>query len=275
MKLSYRTQKNAQIVATIWDKPLDKPDWYKIVNSGDEGDPEILIYDYIGWPYNDPRDLIESLAGMSPKSVTIRINSPGGDVFDAMAIFNAMESYKGKIITRIESLAASAASIIALAGKEIQAYKNSMYMIHNPWMVALGDQNELRDSANLLEKIAANMIDIYTASSKQGKKKVKTMLDDETWMTAKEAQDLGFVKTIVTGKSVKAEFKYDVFDNVPPSLIIGSDPEKDQELAAKALLDAGFPADTVKDIVAKGLSKDQELREVGALATKITQILGA
>ncbi|MDD5775517.1 MAG: ATP-dependent Clp protease proteolytic subunit, partial [Candidatus Omnitrophica bacterium] len=87
MKFRYRNQKNAEAISRIWNKPLDKPDWFK-AQAAAEGDSEILIYDFIGWPFNDPRELIAALSGM--QNVTVRINSPGGDVFDGMAIYNAL-----------------------------------------------------------------------------------------------------------------------------------------------------------------------------------------
>lgn len=260
MKLPYRTQKNAEIMASITGKSLNKPDWYEI-KAESEDNIEIIIYDYIGWPYNDPRDLLDQLSGIENEAVLVRINSPGGDVFDAIAIFNALQSHKTKITTRVESLAASAASLIALAGKEVQIYKNAMLMIHNPWMYAAGDQNDFREMAELLDKITGNMIDIYSGASKLGKKTIKTMLNDETWMTAKEAKDHGFVKTILDSKAVKADFKLDIYNNLPPQLVIGRDAAKDQEIATQALIDAGFSVEVVKDIVSRGLSCADELKQ--------------
>ncbi|MCE5211988.1 MAG: Clp protease ClpP, partial [Deltaproteobacteria bacterium] len=131
--LKYRSQKNAEAAAKYWNKPLDKSDWYKIENLSDES-AEVMIYDVIGWPFNDASELVRSLAGMTAKTITVRINSPGGDVFDAVSIFNALQSHKSKVTTRNEGLAASAASFLLLSGKEVQAYPNTMLMIHDPWV---------------------------------------------------------------------------------------------------------------------------------------------
>ena len=115
MNFKYRNQRNAEATARYWNKPLDKVAWYKIeALSGDN--TEVMIYDVIGWPFNDAGEIIRALTGINSKTVTVRINSPGGDVFDAMAIFNALQSHKSRVITRVESLAASAASFLALAG---------------------------------------------------------------------------------------------------------------------------------------------------------------
>ncbi|HLB31079.1 MAG TPA: hypothetical protein VJN91_06080, partial [Gammaproteobacteria bacterium] len=80
MKLSYRNQRNAEAVAAYWKKPLDRPDWYKIEAQADE-EAEILIFDPIGWPWTDAGEFVRALAEMKQKTITIRINSPGGDVF--------------------------------------------------------------------------------------------------------------------------------------------------------------------------------------------------
>src|SRR3990172_911965 len=204
MKLSYRTQANAQAIATIYNKPLDKPEWFKVIaaKSADE-ESEILIFDYVGYPYNDPREFIQALSEMG--NVTIRINSPGGDVFDGMVLVNAIASHKGIVTTRVEGLAASMASVIAVSGKKVQAYDNTMLMIHNAWTFAMGNQYEMRDTADLLEKIDSNILDAYQNKSKKGKKAIAEMMKATSWMTAKEAKDNGFIDEIVTGKSVKAE----------------------------------------------------------------------
>ena len=170
MNFKYRNQRNAEATARYWNKPLDKVDWYKI-EALSEDNTEVMIYDVIGWPFNDAGEIIRALAGINTKTVTVRINSPGGDVFDAMAIFNALQSHKSKVITRVESLAASAASFIALAGKEVQAYQNAMFMIHEPWVLAAGSQHDLREIADILEKISGNMVDIYAQNSNVGKRK--------------------------------------------------------------------------------------------------------
>lgn len=238
MQYKYRSQKNAESTARYWNKPIDKSDWYKI-EALSEDDTEVLIYDVIGWPFNDASELVRALADIKTKTVTVRINSPGGDVFDAIAIFNALQSHKSKIITKIESLAASAASFIALAGKEVQAYQNAMFMIHDPWVLAAGNQYDLREIADILEKISGNMVDIYSQNSNVGKKEIREMLKTETWFTAKEAKDKGFIDTIIDGKAAKAQFDLSMFAHVPDEFKIeGHEPtEREKE---KALRDVGL-----------------------------------
>ncbi len=249
MKLSYRTQANAQAIATIYNKPLDKPDWFKVIAAEKDGDDsQILLFDYVGWPYNDPRELIQSLSNMG--NVTIRINSPGGDVWDGAAIANALSSHKGIVTTRVEGLAASMASVIAMAGKRVQAYDNAMLMIHNAWTFVMGNQYEMRETADLLEKIDGNILDAYQNKCKKGKKAIAEMMKETTWMTAKEAKENGFIDEIVTGKSVKADFNLSIFANLPEELSDIEHPIFTGFDIEKALRDAKAPKGFAKAVAA-------------------------
>lgn len=250
--MKYRNQKNAEAVAKLWNKPLDKADWYKIQAVADD-ETEVMIYDYIGWPFNDAGEFIRALNGITSTSIKVRINSPGGDVFDGLAIFNALQSHKAKVITRIDSLAASAASFIAVAGKEVQAYQNAMLMIHNSLVYTAGNQYDLREIADLLEKIDGNMVDIYTANSKVGKKEIKEMMKAETWLTAKEAKEKGFIDTILDGKgTAKAAFDLSIFANYPECLTrnIDNHHEPTEREIEKALRDVGVSQNKAKAMIA-------------------------
>jgi ATP-dependent Clp endopeptidase proteolytic subunit ClpP len=250
--VKYRNQKNAEAVAKYWNKPLDKADWYKIQALADD-ETEVMIYDYIGWPFNDAGEFIRALNGIISTSIKVRINSPGGDVFDGLAIFNALQSHKAKVITRIDSLAASTASFIAMAGKEVQAYQNAMLMIHNSLVYTAGNQYDLREIADLLEKIDGNMVDIYTANSSVGKKEIKEMMKAETWLTAKEAKEKGFIDTILDGKgTAKAAFDLSIFANYPECLTrnIDNHHEPTEREIEKALRDVGVSQNKAKAMIA-------------------------
>lgn len=272
MNFSYRTHYNALAVAARWNRPLEARECYKVEALTDEA-AEILIYDLIGWPFNDASTLVRELSGMTQREITVRINSPGGDVFDAVAIFNALQSHKAKIITRIEALAASAASFIALAGKEVHAYKNAFFMIHNPWTMAAGDDDDLHEIANLVGKIKTNMIDMYADNSNVGKKEIKDMMKAETWLTAKQAQEKGFIDSIVDGRSVKAAFDLSMFAHAPDGLIVDREHELTERDAEKALRDAGFSRNRAKALLAGGKATDGEA-ELIAAAQKTLKIFG-
>lgn len=251
MNLKYRNQRNAEAVAGFWGRSADdRFDWYAIKAQGLES-TEILIYDIIGWPFNDAGELVRALAGLDTKEIVVRINSPGGDIFDGFAIFNALSRHKARIITQVEALAASAASVLMMAGTDIQACRNAMTMIHNPWAVVGGDDDALRDVADVLAKIKGSMIDIYADRSGTGKREIKTMMKAETWMTAKEAKDKGFVDTIIDSPAkAKAEWDLSMFANAPDEYRRTRDDELTERDAEKALRDAGFSRSKAKALLA-------------------------
>lgn len=277
MNLKYRNQRTAEATARYWNKSPDRADWYKIEALSDD-EAEILIYDLIGWPFNDAGEFVRSLSGISAKVITVRINSPGGDVFDAISIFNALQSHKAKIITRIESLAASSASFIALGGKEVQAYRNAMMMIHEPWVYSAGNQYDLREIAEILGKISNNMVDIYAANSNVGKRELREMMKNETWFTAKEAMDKGFIDTIVDGKAVKAAFDLSMFANVPEG--IETQPEGGREMTEReierVLRDAGCSRSFAKYAASRAAGGSHDMggnqRDAESLKTAIKSL---
>jgi ATP-dependent protease ClpP protease subunit len=258
MKLNYRNAKSAETIARFWGKPLDKPDWYKIEAKADD-EAEIIIYDVIGWPFIEADVFVRELAGIKAKSIKLRINSPGGDVFDGMAIFNALKDHPARITTQIDGLAASMASVIALSGDEVTAHKNSMMMIHNAWVVVAGDRHLLGDVAtNILEKIDGNMLDIYYGKAGSGKRDLRQMMDDETWLTATEAKQKG--RVIESATQAKAQFSLSMYANVPDGL---EGKQEGRELTERemerALRDAGGSRSFAKAAVSR---MKQPLRDV-------------
>jgi ATP-dependent protease ClpP protease subunit len=260
MKLSYRNERNARFISEFYNKPLEKPDWYKIENVTDD-EAEILIYDYIGWPFNDAADFVQTIRGITSQKITIRINSPGGDVFDGIAIANAIAAHPSKPITRIESLAASAASYIAVSGHEKQAYKNTMIMIHEPMTGMWGNQHDLRDVADILKQINDQMVDIYADHTDVGKRELKSMLKEETWMTAAAAKGKGFVDTILqAGSPTEAKFDLSMFAKTPEQF--QSESEKPtKRTIERALRDAGMSRSQAKALLAGSQRDDGDSEE--------------
>ena len=270
MKLFYRTKTIAQATAVIWNRPLEPFEWFD-VKAEDNGDPaEILIYDYIGWPFNDPGDLVRRLKDLGGRDVNVRIHSPGGDVFDAFAIYNAFSSYPGNVTMIADSMAASSASIILVSGKKVLAYSNSMLMIHEPWACICGNQFEFVEFADLLSKISSNMVDIYSQNSNLGKKEVRALMkgdgkQDGTYLTAKEALEKGFISEIIDSKSTaKAEYFTPFYASKNIDLTIRD--------AEKALRDAGFSASRAKAVLAGGWHGDS-LETVGAISDIINNAI--
>jgi len=266
MKLSYRNEKNAHTVASYWKRPLAKIEYWKVENST-EIDEEILLYDIIGWPFNDAFEVVNYLRSVKNKDIRLKINTPGGDFFDGLAIYAALIEHGGNVTTQIDSLAASIGSVIALGGKERQAYKSAMMMIHDPWTIAAGNQYDFRELADVLKKISGNLIDIYADKSNIGKRDIKTMMKDETWFTAEEMKENGFIDTIIEGNGTKAKFDLSVFAKVPE----GFEGQKEgRELTVReterALRNAGASRTFAKTVASVGCSgvkgDDQTLTSV-------------
>lgn len=133
--------------------------------------------------------------------LTVHINSQGGDVFAGVTIYNALKDYgKGKVTVKVDGLAASIASVVAMAGDEIIMSPGSMMMIHNPWSMGVGSAEELRKAADTLDEIREAILPIYTDRSGQSEDTVQELMDNETWMTAEKAVELGFADTVQKSK---------------------------------------------------------------------------
>lgn len=184
-----------------------KADDFKVyVKNAKEDEPaELLVYEQIG---KDPwfgdgvgaKDVAGFLSQNAGKPINVRINSPGGLVFDGVTIHNALIQHDGTVTTTVEGIAASAASIIAMAGSTVRMYDNASMMIHRAWGVAIGNTAVMLDTAELLDKIDDQIAATYAA--KTGRKK-DTMLKlmegkvDGTWFTATEAKSEGLIDEIV------------------------------------------------------------------------------
>jgi ATP-dependent protease ClpP protease subunit len=121
------------------------------------------------------------------KDITVRINSPGGEVFDGFAIFNALKEHPATVTVYIDGLAASIASVIAMAGDEIVMGEGAMFMVHSPWMLAMGDAEDMRKVADMLDKVSVGLVDAYESRTGQPRETVESWMQGETWFTRDEA----------------------------------------------------------------------------------------
>lgn len=250
MNLSYRTDKNARAIAAYWGKSLEDKDWFSIKALSDD-ETEIFLYSVVGWPWNDAGEIVRALSSLKGKNVKMRINTPGGDVFDGLSIANAATSH-GNVNMVIEGLAASIGSVIPLSGKTIKMYQSSMIMMHESWTIVPGNKHELKNAIDVLDKVDGNIIDAYAEHTDIGKREWRSMIENkEVWWTAKEAKEHGFVDEIISGKGTKAQFDLSMFNNVPDNLyaneektiFTGFDVEK-------ALRDAKAPKGFAKAVAA-------------------------
>lgn len=218
---------------------------------------QIDIYDEIGY-WGVTASAFRSRLNEIDGDITLRINSPGGDVFDGIAIYNDLVAYdRGKVRVEITGIAASIASIIAMAGSEITIAENAMFMIHNAWTIGVGNRHDFGDVASTLAKIDDALARTYAANTTTGIREIKRMMDEETWLTAKEAKDAGFATAIssVNDNSTKAKFDLSVFNNAPKSMTWPDDEDDGDYVptvrdAERALRDAGWSASKAKALVA-------------------------
>lgn len=146
----------------------------------------------------------ELFAGTGP--VTVWINSPGGDCIAASQIYAAMKDYPGHITVKVDGLAASAASVIAMAGEEVQMAPTAMLMIHNPATMAFGDHNEMKAAIRMLAEVKESIINAYELKTGLSRDEISRLMEQETWMNARKAIELGFADSYIAGdKSGKAE----------------------------------------------------------------------
>jgi ATP-dependent Clp endopeptidase proteolytic subunit ClpP len=175
-----------------------------------ENPAEILIYDVIGFDWWTgggvmSTDIIKQLEQIETEHLVVRINSPGGDVFEGFAIYEALRGFEGYVQVCVDSLAASAASFIAMAGDEIVMGEAAYMMIHDPWSGVIGTAEDMRKEADLLDKITGTIAELYAKRAEGDLEEIKKLMQDETWMTADEAVELGFADRKKEGKQTKAQ----------------------------------------------------------------------
>jgi ATP-dependent Clp protease protease subunit len=180
---------------------------------------EITIYDAIGYGGITAaafRDTLHAVEGA--RELDLRISSPGGDVFDGIAIYNMLARHPAKITVTIDGVAASIASLIAMAGQQIRMPGNAMMMVHNPAAIVLGEAIDLREMADALDKMRGAMIATYQRKTGLKADELGRLLDAETWLTAAEAKAKGFADTVLAPVTAKARFDLSRFNNVPGAL---------------------------------------------------------
>jgi ATP-dependent Clp protease protease subunit len=166
---------------------------------------EILLYDEIGFWGVTADEFVRALATISAASVTVRINSPGGDVFDGLAIYNALRAHPATITCQVDGLAASAASIVALAGAKTVAADNAILMCHRAWSLGIGNSGDMLELAAVLDKIDGQLAGIYAKKSGRPLADCVAMMAGEgkadgTWFTADEAKAFGLVDEVTGGE---------------------------------------------------------------------------
>lgn len=188
--------------------------WFNIQGKATDAVAEVYIFDEIGAYGITAQDFISEMKEYKDTPVNLRINCIGGDVFDGMAMYNIIKKREAKTTAYIEGIAASMGSVIALAADEVVMAENSLFMIHNAWGGAMGEAEDMRKTASILEKISGEIANIYERKTRLSLNRIVEMMDKETWLNAAEAYELGFIDLI--SDSIKVAAKYDVskFKNI-------------------------------------------------------------
>lgn len=194
-----------KLLATL-ERPQEGKGWYSIVNRDDEA--EIHIYDEIGMWGVAASDFIRDLAAIKAPRMSLRINSPGGDVFDGIAIFNAVQRHKAEVTVYVDGIAASAASFIAMAGDRVLMSPHSQMMIHEASGLVMGPAEDMRKMADVLDKSSENIAAIYAGKAGGTVEEWRQRMKDETWLSDREAVALGLADAIA-GDAPKAINKVD------------------------------------------------------------------
>lgn len=215
-----------------------KPKTFEVKNADGE-EATVYLYDAIGSWWGVPAEqFVKDLNAITAPTIHLRINSPGGDVFEGRAIEAAIKAHKSKVVAHIDGLAASAATYVAIAADEVEISAGGFFMIHNAWMLTMGNATELRDAADLLEKIDATIAADYVAKTGKMADEVRAWMDAETWFSADEALANGFVDRIAEAAAKTGNgWNLSAYANAPKSLT-QSAPDKSEadDVAARASL---------------------------------------
>ena len=200
-----------------------KHSWYAIQTSDNSSaleDVEISIYDEIGFGGVTAKDFMAEVKKFKGQHIHLRINSVGGSVIEGAAIYNALRRHKGGLTVHVDGLAASMASVIAMAGEEVYIAANAMLMIHNPWSMTMGDADDLRKEADVLDKLKNTLVNAYARKTGMETEDIAAMMDEETWLNATQSVAMGFADEIEDGIEAAASIspatarqRFDNFSN--------------------------------------------------------------
>ena len=241
--------------------------FWQIKNEAEEEEAELILYGEIAnssWYEDDvtPKQFAEDLKALGGKDLKLRINSPGGDVFAAQAIYNQLKSYTGNITACIDGMAASAATIITCAADKVVMPSNGIFMIHNPMCIVMGymDVPKLKKMTDRLTVVKQTIVNVYMKKCKNvSESKLNKLMDAETWMNADEALDYGFVDEVDADEQVNnfLQGSVAVVNNVSIDMTRFKQPEK------------------LKDILQSKPKEDKDMDDEKTLLDKLRDLLGA
>ncbi|WP_311749963.1 ClpP-like prohead protease/major capsid protein fusion protein [Proteus penneri] len=201
--------------------PVTQKSWFRMQAKEDQT-ADIYIYDEIGGWGISARRFTEDLLSLGNLShINLHIHSPGGEVFDGIAIYNQLKNHSATITVYIDGLAASMASVIAMVGDTVIMPKNAMMMIHKPWGVSWGDANDMREYADLLDKLENVLIPAYVAKTGKTTEEITAMLEQETWLDGDECVEHGFADKVIEPVKAMASLtskRIEEFSSMPSAI---------------------------------------------------------
>lgn len=180
-------------------------DWFQITNKAAEDETEVIIYDEIGFWGTTAQEFVEALNKIETSKIILRLNSPGGEVFDGLAIHNALDRHPAKVTTFVDALAASAASFIAMAADELYMAKGAVMMIHDGMAICMGNEEDMLKTAGVLNKLSNNIADIYAGRAGGTVEEWRALMREETWFTADEAVAVNLADSVLDNEDEEAE----------------------------------------------------------------------
>lgn len=198
----------------------------------------VYVYDVIDSYWGaSAAALVAAFAGAGGGTVHLHINSPGGDVFEARAMAAAVVGYGGEVIAHIDGVAASAATYLALSANEVRMTDGGLFMVHNSWTLAMGNASELFATAALLEKIDGTIAADYANKTGASAEQIKSWMDSETWFTAQEALDAGFIDAIDPSSKgdKKAQWNLSAYANAPKIEEPEPEPDFNEQVSSQLL----------------------------------------
>ncbi|WP_313387588.1 head maturation protease, ClpP-related [Achromobacter aegrifaciens] len=198
----------AAVTSNVVPRAFERWDTSIRAAADDEVDERtISIYDVIGYDWwtgegVTAKRVAAALRNLGAGPVTVNVNSPGGDMFEGLAIYNLLREHKGEVTVKVLGLAASAASIIAMAGDNIQIARAGFFMVHNGWVMVAGNRHDLREIADWMEPFDAAMADIYVSRTGKDLADIQSQMDGETWIGGSQAVDQGYADELLASDQV-------------------------------------------------------------------------
>lgn len=180
--------------------------WYHIKSQSQGSAVEVHIYDEIGLFGITAKNFVDELksAASNAAHIDVHLNTPGGSVFDGIAIYNSLKNHPATVTTHIDGLAASAGSLVALAGDTVKMAENAFFMIHNPFGLVMGQADDMRKEAEVLDKLRNAFVNSYVMKTGKLPEEIIEMMDNETWLDSHEAIELGFIDEVTVAHQAAA-----------------------------------------------------------------------